>query len=74
MIPANLQELSELDVARMLRPLTRYEAKVIKLRFGIGTDPHNLDEVASMMGCTRETIRQTELKAMETLGWVSFQL
>lgn len=73
MIPSNLTELSELEVARVLRPLTRYEAKVIKLRFGIGTHAHTLEEVASLMGCTRETIRQVELKAMETLGWVTFQ-
>lgn len=44
------------------------EAKVLRLRFGIGThEEHTLEQVGEGMGLTRERIRQIETKALEKL-------
>lgn len=72
MIPNNLNELSEIEVAQLLRPLLKFEKSVIRLRFGLGTKTHTLEETATVLGSTREVIRKAELKAMNELGWVKF--
>lgn len=44
------------------------EAKVLRLRFGIGThEEHTLEQVGEGMGLTRERIRQIETKALNKL-------
>lgn len=44
------------------------EAKVLRLRFGIGThEEHTLEQVGEGMGLTRERIRQIETKALSKL-------
>ncbi len=46
------------------------EARVLTLRFGIGTDaPMSLDEVASLpeFGFSREYIRQIEMRALNRI-------
>jgi DNA-directed RNA polymerase sigma subunit (sigma70/sigma32) len=71
-IPANLHELSELEVAQLLRHLTADEKRIIRLRFGLnGTAPVTLTGASEATGLTREVVRQTELRAMERLGWVT---
>jgi RNA polymerase primary sigma factor len=52
----------------MLDTLTPREAKVLRMRFGIGmhTD-HTLDEVGKQFNVTRERIRQIEAKALHKL-------
>ena len=57
-----------LRVQRALATLPLREEKVLRLRFGFGgQDPLTLDEVGSLMGVTRERIRQIEAKALRTL-------
>jgi len=56
------------DVQAMLGTLTRREARILAMRFGIGTDrEHTLEEVGRQFGVTRERIRQIEAKALAKL-------
>lgn len=53
---------------RVLKFLGDREAKVLELRFGLHNNkPHLLEEVAQIMGVTRERIRQIEAKALRKL-------
>lgn len=55
-------------VEEMLDTLTRREAKVLRMRFGIGTDADlTLEEVGVRFDLTRERIRQIEAKALRKL-------
>lgn len=50
-----------------LDDLTHREATVIRYRFGIGTDEMTLEEVAHVLGKSRERVRQIESKALYKL-------
>jgi len=55
-------------VADALAALSDREAAVIRMRFGLaGKRPKTLDEIAPVMGVTRERIRQIEAKALRKL-------
>ncbi|HWP44941.1 MAG TPA: sigma-70 family RNA polymerase sigma factor [Blastocatellia bacterium] len=62
---AKLSEITE----EALHHLTPREEKVIKMRFGLGTDgrEHTLEEVGSYFDVTRERVRQIEARALEKL-------
>ena len=52
----------------VLDTLTAREAKVLRLRFGIGmSTDHTLEEVGKQFDLTRERIRQIEAKALKKL-------
>ena len=52
----------------MLDQLSNREAKVLKMRFGIGMNTdHTLEEVGKQFDVTRERIRQIEAKAIRKL-------
>jgi len=52
----------------ILDSLTEREAKVIRMRFGIGmNNDHTLEEVGKQFDVTRERIRQIEVRAFEKL-------
>ena len=60
----NLQEATD-DI---LGSLTAREAKVLRMRFGIGMNTdHTLEEVGKQFDVTRERIRQIEAKALRKL-------
>ena len=51
-----------------LDSLTQREAKVLRMRFGIGMNTdHTLEEVGKQFDVTRERIRQIEAKALRKL-------
>jgi RNA polymerase primary sigma factor len=53
---------------RLLETLSPREAKVLRMRFGIGEhDEHTLEEVGRRFSLTRERIRQIEARALERL-------
>jgi len=60
-------ETSE-QIQKVLSTLTEKEAKVIRMRFGIGVDrDHTLEEVGRHLSITRERVRQIEAKALRKL-------
>ena len=68
--PSDAVEATELRAAvnMMLSSLPAKHERIIKLRFGIGTDePLTLEEIGQHFGLTRERIRQIEAKAIRTL-------
>jgi len=62
------QEMLRERVNQVLSTLSPREARILRLRFGIGEDqPHTLEEVGQKFGLTRERIRQIEGKALRRL-------
>ena len=60
--------LRRAEVEKVLSSLTDREAKILKLRFGIGTGyPRTLEEVGRIFKVTRERVRQIESKAIRKL-------
>jgi RNA polymerase primary sigma factor len=57
------------EVGDVLETLSKREAKVIRLRFGLTEDgcPRTLEEVGAFFNVTRERIRQIEAKALRKL-------
>ncbi|MBI5835612.1 MAG: RNA polymerase sigma factor RpoD [Candidatus Eisenbacteria bacterium] len=57
------------QVNKVLETLSKREAKVIRLRFGLTEDgcPRTLEEVGVLFNVTRERIRQIEAKALRKL-------
>ncbi len=55
-------------LAEVLHRLSRREARIIRLRFGLdGEGPHSLEETGRHLGITRERVRQIQEKAMSKL-------
>jgi RNA polymerase primary sigma factor len=68
--PPDAATISGLKNATMeiLSTLTQREAKVLRMRFGIGMNTdHTLEEVGKQFDVTRERIRQIEAKALRKL-------
>ncbi|MBD3822383.1 MAG: RNA polymerase sigma factor RpoD [Thiotrichales bacterium] len=64
---ADLEGMGE-TVREMLSTLTPREAKVLRMRFGLGMNTdHTLEEVGKQFDVTRERIRQIEAKALRKL-------
>jgi RNA polymerase primary sigma factor len=61
--------LMQAHTARILdEALTEREARIVRLRFGIGVENrHTLEEVGTVFNLTRERIRQIEVKALRKL-------
>lgn len=68
--PEQSMERDQLKISldKALSTLTSREAKVLRMRFGIGlgTD-HTLEEIGNQFDVTRERIRQIEAKALQKL-------
>jgi RNA polymerase primary sigma factor len=63
-IHINLRE----KIEEALKSLTEREAKILKMRFGLGDgNEHTLEEVGQQFKVTRERIRQIEAKALRKL-------
>ena len=54
-------------VEEKLDSLSPREAKMLRLRFGIGCEEHTLEEVGKVLDVTRERARQIEAKALRHL-------
>ena len=47
--------------------MTPREERILRMRFGIGTDSHTLEEIGNRFSLTRERIRQIEAKTLRKL-------
>jgi len=62
------KELLKENIKEVLDTLAEREAKVLKMRFGLGGyKPMTLEEVGKAFGVTRERVRQIECKALRKL-------
>jgi RNA polymerase primary sigma factor len=67
-VDAALQSDLRVRTETMLRTLTPREAKVLRMRFGVGcASPHTLEEIGRRLTVSRERIRQIESRALERL-------
>ena len=65
---ATWQSILRRIVQEVLDSLTPREAKVLRMRFGVGlSSDHTLEEVGKQFDVTRERIRQIEAKALRKL-------
>jgi RNA polymerase sigma factor (sigma-70 family) len=62
----NTKDVSTL-VEQTLNTLSRREAKVLRMRFGIGCEEHTLEEVGACLDLSKERVRQIEAKSMRKL-------
>lgn len=63
----------QMDVNQMIRDLDEREAKIIRLRFGLGGDtPLTLEEVGEIFGITRERVRQLQNMALSKMRRVMY--
>lgn len=63
----NNRELS-IQIKKVLSSLTEKEERILSLRYGLEDgEEHTLDEIGSIIGVTRERIRQIEHKALKKL-------
>lgn len=62
-VQSNLKDIT----THILSTLTAREERVIRMRFGIGTNEHTLEEVGRRFNVTRERVRQIEAKALRKL-------
>ncbi|MBZ0156430.1 MAG: sigma-70 family RNA polymerase sigma factor [Alphaproteobacteria bacterium] len=62
-----LQRDIQRNLERILRTLSPKEEMVIRKRFGIGENPHTLEEVSRLFEITRERVRQIQIRAMKKL-------
>ena len=60
------QNLKEV-MSKVLSSLRPHEERVLRLRFGINTEEHTLEEVGVKFNLTRESVRRIEAKALRKL-------
>lgn len=67
-----INESLKIEIERALGRLTRREAEVVKLYFGLGQEhPLTLEEIGERFGLTRERVRQIKEKAIKRLRHAS---
>ena len=67
-----INESLRIEIERALATLTKREAEVVKLYFGIGQEhPLTLEEIGERFNLTRERVRQIKEKAIRRLRHAS---
>lgn len=72
---SNADQADQAEAAKkaeaLLKHLPDVAATVLRLRFGIGSDPHTLQDIARVIGTSYSTARRAESKAIEQLREVA---
>jgi len=55
------------QVESFLSKLTRREGQIVRMRFGIGTEPRQVNEIGERLGITTATVRRTQWRALQRL-------
>jgi RNA polymerase primary sigma factor len=63
----NQTKILEEFIIEILQVLNERERLVIKMRYGIDTDEKTLEEIGSLLGVSRERVRQLEKRAIKKL-------
>ncbi|MFZ3072168.1 MAG: RNA polymerase sigma factor RpoD/SigA [Thermodesulfobacteriota bacterium] len=66
-------EMKTRELKKWLSILDAKENKIIKLRFGINSEPETLEDIGKKLGVTRERIRQIETRALVKLKKYMFE-
>lgn len=71
MIPENLNNLSEFEIAALFRILDPLERNIMKMRFGVPSgEPKTLTEVSEAFDIEPKVVQNIEIDAMTKLGWI----
>lgn len=71
MIPENLNNLSEFEIAALFRILDPLERNIMKMRFGVPNgEPKTLSEVSEAFDIEPKMVQNIEIDAMTKLGWI----
>lgn len=71
MIPENLNNLSEFEIAALFRMLDPLERNIMKMRFGVPHgEPKTLTEVSEAFDIEPKMVQNIEVDAMTKLGWI----
>ena len=62
------------DFKIILGKIGEREAKIIRLRYGMGSDMHTLAEVSKIIGVSRERVRQLEERAVKRLRRCAYRM
>lgn len=65
--PADAMRHTLHSALKFLKPK---QAKILRMRYGIGKRSHTLQEVADVVGLTRERVRQIQMKSEDKLRWI----
>ncbi len=67
-----MDESLKIEIERTLETLTKREAEIVQLYFGLGQEPPlTLEEIGERFNLTRERIRQIKEKALRRLRYYS---
>ncbi|HZX35989.1 MAG TPA: RNA polymerase sigma factor RpoD/SigA [Thermodesulfobacteriota bacterium] len=66
-------EMKTEELKKWLSILDAKENKIIRLRFGINSEPETLEDIGKKLGVTRERIRQIETRALVKLKKYMFE-
>lgn len=71
MIPENINNLSEFEIAALFRILDPLERNIMKMRLGVPNgEVKTLAEISEKLDIDPKVVRNIEIDAMTKLGWI----
>jgi RNA polymerase primary sigma factor len=60
--------MTRAQIRRAIELLPERERRILELRYGFGCEPMTLESIGSVLGLTRERVRQLECETLARLG------